>query len=579
MKQLRTKNEITAALKSCSRYFAFAAMFSAGINLLFLAPSIFMLQLYDRVLSSSSLATLFMLLAAVLLALSTLGVLDDVRARILIRAGIRLDTMLAPRVLSALIERGVHPGGAQHGQAMRDLDNFRQFVTGPGVHAVFDAPWMPFYIMVTFMLNPILGVVAVGGAVLLVCLAIANELGTRAGLKTANQAAVKSYSTTESTLRNAEVIQAMGMQPGLMARWSRDRATVLGYQALSSDRSAFFQAAIKFSRMVLQVVMLSAGAWLVIERVITPGAMFASSIIMGRALMPIEQIVGAWRQFAAARESYNRVRDLLAAQPPRDVNKTTLPKPTGALSIERLYYALAGHEKPILKGLTFAIKPGEAVGIVGPSAAGKSTLARLLVGVWKPSAGTVRLDGADVYTWDRADFGRYIGYLPQDIELFDGTVRDNIARFTDCETEEVITAAKRAGVHDFVLHLPHGYDTNIGEAGATLSGGMRQRVGLARALFGSPRLLILDEPNSNLDSDGEQALMVALNEMKAGGTTIIIIAHRPSILGAVDRLMVLRDGSIELFGPRSEVMAKLTPNVVRPAAFAGGGAPPAPRES
>ncbi len=572
-RRARPKNEILLAIGRCREHFAPAAMYSAGINLLYLAPSIYMLQLYDRVLGSGSEATLMMLSVALFLALGTMAALDSARAMILIRAGVRIDATLSKRVLSALIERGVYPGGAQHGQALRDLDTFRQVITGPGIHAVFDAPWIPIYIAVTFMLHPLQGSVAVVGALVLVVLALANEYATRRALRRANLSAINSYQVTEATLRNAEVIQAMGMQPGLTARWARDRAGVIGYQALSSDRAAFFQSLIKFVRMGLQSGMLALGAWLVLERQISPGGMFASTILLGRALAPIEQLVGGWKQFVQAIESFRRVSDLLAVQPPRPTGMT-LPTPEGALSVEKLFFAPGPNDKPILKGISFNSRPGESIGVVGPSAAGKSTLARLIVGVWRPSAGYVRLDGADVYTWDRVEFGRHVGYLPQDIELFSGTVRENISRFSESQPEMVVDAARLAGVHEMILRLPKGYDTDIGEGGAILSGGQRQRLGLARALFGRPRLLILDEPNSNLDSEGEQALVAALAQLKANGTTMLIIAHRPSILGCVDKMMVLRDGIIEMFGPRNEVLAKLTPNVVRPAAFAGGGAAP-----
>jgi len=578
MKAARPVNEINAALKKCGTYFAFCFMFSAAINILFLVPPLYMLQVYNRVLSSGSEATLLMLTMAVLMGLLAMMALDIVRSRILIRAGIRIDKLLSTRVLEALVERGVYPGTWQHGQALRDLDVFRQFITGQGIHALFDAPWMPLYLVVTFALHPVLGLVALVGALLLIALAVANEYATRKGLLKANEAAIRNYSDTEATLRNSEVIQAMGMLKGLSKQWQQDRRMVMSHQALSSDRGASFSASIRFVRLFLQSFMLGTGAWLVIERLITPGAMFAATILLGRALAPIEQVVSASRTFVAARESFQRVRDLLQTTPKRELNQT-LPVPTGALTAERLVFGPPGADKPVIKGISFAIKAGESVGIIGPSAAGKSTLARLLMGVWKPHAGNVRLDAADVYAWNRDDFGKHVGYLPQDIELFAGTIRDNISRFTDAPSEMVIEAARRAAVHDMVLRLPKGYETVIAEGGATLSGGQKQRIALARALFGNPKLLVLDEPNSNLDTEGEQALSAALTELKALGSTIIIIAHRPSILSTVDRLMVLRDGTVEMFGPRNEVMAKLTPNVVRPAAFAGGGGSLTPRES
>jgi PrtD family type I secretion system ABC transporter len=563
-------DELKDALGRCLPYFGAAALFSCGINLLYLASPLYMLQVYDRVMASGSQYTLIMLTVALLLALATMAALDAIRARVLVRCGIAFDARLAARLMTALIDRFVYSGSTRHAQLLRDLDQFRQFLTGPGVHAIFDLPWMPIYVAILCLLHPLLGLVAVAGAGVLLLLAVLNELVTSRPLKRANEAALRTYGFTDAALRNAEVIQAMGMQGGLLGVWDGDRRDMLSAQAVASDRNASLTALIKFSRLFLQSLILGVGAWLAIDHAVTAGVIFAGSLLMGRALAPIEQVVGAWKQFVGARQAYRRVRDLLAAEPARAFGMQ-LPRPEGRLSVERLVFAPPGHERPLIKGISFDLPAGQGLGLIGPSAAGKSTLARLLVGAWKPNVGHVRLDGADVWSWNRADFGRHVGYLPQDIELFAGTVRDNIARFTDAAPADIVEAARKAGIHEMILRLPNGYETEIGEGGAALSGGQRQRIGLARALFGSPCLLVLDEPNANLDAEGEQALAQTLAELKAQGTTIVVIAHRPAVLNTVDKIIVMRDGAIEMFGPRAEIVARLAgpPQPVRPVAFTG----------
>lgn len=570
MKKDAARPEVTDAVRACGRYFLLAGTFSLAINLLFLTFPIFLLQVYDRVLTSRSEETLVMLVIAALIALATMGALDAVRARLLIRAGVRLDARLSSRVFKALVERSVFPAaGGARAQPLRDLDNFRQVVTGNGVHALFDAPWVPIYIAVIFLIHPLLGVIALGGAVLLFALALINEFATRKPLKAANTALLSNYAFTEVNLRNAEVVQALGMFQALKARWLQERQTVLGHQAVASDRAALITSISKVLRLFLQVAILGAGAALAIQQLITPGAMFAGMILLSRALMPVEQAIAAWRPLMSARESVRRVNALLADHPPREAGMP-LPQPAGRLAVERVIFVPPGTDRPALKQVSFALAPSEALGIIGPSAAGKSTLARLLVGVWQPAAGSVRLDGADVSAWDRVDFGRHVGYLPQDVELLAGTIHENIARFGEARSEDVIDAAEKADVHQMILHLPEGYDTEIGEGGAVLSAGQRQRIALARALFGKPRLVVLDEPNSNLDSEGEEALVECLVALKEAGTTVVIIAHRPNILNTVDKMMLLRDGAVELFGPRPEVMARMTRGVIRPVAVIGG---------
>ncbi|UEM22401.1 type I secretion system permease/ATPase [Skermanella mucosa] len=556
--------ELGRALKACRLHFALAALFSAGINLLYLAPPLFMMQVYDRVLNSGSEATLFYLILALFIALATLAVLDDVRAQALTRAGVRLDQRLAARVLSSLIDLGLSRRTPPRAQALRDLETLRQFVSSQGTHALFDAPWMPIYLLVLTLIHSWMGLFALAGTVVIVCLAAANEYATRVALLLGNEQSIRNHAAAEATLRNGEVIQAMGMQRGLMRRWRQNRAMALGLQIVAYDRNSFYSSLIKLLRLFLQSLMLGLGAWLAIERQISPGAMFAASILFGRAMAPVEQMIGAWRQFVGVREAYGRLGDLLRAVPPNP-ERMQLPDPEGALSLTRLIFAPQSADRAVIKGIDLSIGRGEAVGIIGPSAAGKSTLARLMVGVWRPSAGVVRLDDADVSQWDREQLGRHIGYLPQDVELFSGTVSDNIARFQETRADAVVQAANRAGIHDLILRLPDGYDTEIGEGGAILSAGQRQRIGLARALFGNPRLVVLDEPNSNLDIEGEQALTRAVSQLKADAATVIVITHRPSILVAVDRIIGLRDGTVEMDGPRGEILARIFPPPGRPA--------------
>jgi ATP-binding cassette, subfamily C, bacterial len=513
-----------------------------------------------------------MLTIALLMAFTALAGLDAVRARVLTRASIRLDQRIASRIMTAIIERSGNFGGARS-QLLRDFDTFRQFVTGMGVHAIFDLPWAPIYIAVIFMLHPALGAFALGCSIVLILMALLNEWMVKQPLSESGAAASRNYGFTEMSLRNTEVVRAMGMTEGLLKRWSRDRNRMLERQVLASDRAASMQSLIRFLRLSMQSVILGLGAYLVIERVATAGAMFAASILLGRALQPVEQIVGSWRNLVSARGAFLRVRELLAASPVRDTG-LKLPRPLGRLMVEGLSFVPPVSSKPILRGVAFAVDPGEVLGVIGPSGAGKSTLARHIVGVLAPSAGAVRLDGADVSVWARSTLGRHVGYLPQDIELFSDTIAANISRFQVGEDREVILAAQMAGVHEMILRLPNGYDTEVGEGGAILSGGYRQRIGLARAVYGNPSLVVLDEPSSNLDADGDAALTDCILHLKQQGTTVVIVSHRPNTIGVVDKILVLRDGVAEMFGPRAEIMARLTRSVpvhaVQNAAAAAG---------
>jgi PrtD family type I secretion system ABC transporter len=537
-------------------YFVSAGVFSLAINLLFLAGPLYMLQVYDRVVSSGSLSTLLMLTLVLLGAYVALTLLDVVRARILNRAGLRLDTMLADRILAATLSRPQQDG--THSQSVRDFDAVRQFVTGNGLLSLFDLPWAPIYLLVIALLHPMLGLFALIGLVVLAMLALVNEWLVRSALGEANEAARRSYSFADMSVRNTDVIRAMGLVGGLLRRWSRDRNLLLARQLTASDRAATMTSLIKFVRMALQSLVLGLGAYLVIERSLTMGGMFAASILLGRALQPMEQVVGGWRGFVSARDAFHRLRHLLELIPAQGPS-LTLPTPVGRLNARMAVYTPPGSSKPILKGVTFFISAGETLGIVGPSGAGKSTLARLLVGISAPTSGVVRLDGADISIWPREQVGRHIGFLPQDVELFADSVAANIGRFSGGNDDAIVEAAKLAGVHELILELPEGYDTQVGDGGAVLSGGYRQRIGLARAVFGRPKYVVLDEPSSNLDAAGDFALAECIAKLKEQGTTVVIVSHRITTITAVDKLLVLRDGQVEAFGERQEIVAKFAP--------------------
>lgn len=549
-----TSPEIPRALGAVRGYFVTAGIFSLAINLLYLAGPLYMLQVYDRVVSSGSVTTLVMLSLALLLAYGALSGLDFVRARVLSRAGIRLDSLLADRVVAATLEQP--SSETLRSQPLRDFDTFRQFITGSGIHAIFDLPWAPVYLIVIFLLHPLLGAFALLGIVVLSLMALVNEWMVRRTLSQANDAATRNYGFTDMSLRNAEVVRAMGMTQGLIKRWSRDRDVMLERQLTASDRAARMSSAIKFTRMAMQSLVLGVGAYLAIERFASVGVMFAASMLLGRTLQPVEQVVGGWRGFVSARDAFARVKRLLEASPP-NYNALILPRPTGRLEVQALVFGAPGSPRPIIKGISFNIAAGETLGIIGPSGAGKSTLARLLVGVTSPNAGAVRLDGADISIWPKSRLGRHVGYLPQDVELFADTVGANIGRFERGDDANVIAAARLAGVHEMILALPQGYDTQVGEGGTILSGGYRQRIGLARAVFGRPAYIVLDEPSSNLDSAGDAALADCIEQLKGMGTTIILISHRTMTIASVDKLLVLRDGTIEAFGGRQEVIARI----------------------
>lgn len=552
-KNMMPRTELATVLFSFRKAFYTAGLFSLFINLLGLVPSIYMLQVYDRVLQSRNVTTLIMLTVIMLGFYVMLSMLELARSKLLIRVGAQLDMKLNNRVFVASFESNLKRAGGNAGQALGDLTNVRQFLTGNGLFAFFDAPWAPIYLVVIFMFHPWLGVFAVVAALVLFSLALLTELSTRKPLAEAQHVAAGANNYATNNLRNAEVIEAMGMLDNLRSRWMQKQMRFLALQNEASDKAAVISSATKSVRIAVQSLVLGGGALLVIDGSLTPGGMIAASILLGKALGPVELAIGVWKQLLGARTAFHRLESLLQSNPERQ-NSMLLPTPVGALQLEDVMAAAPGSQVMILKNIGFNVSPGEVVGVIGPSASGKSTLARLLVGVWPTMGGKVRLDGADIYTWDKNHLGPSVGYLPQDIELFEGSIAENIARFGEVDPINVVEAAKMAGVHDMILHFPQGYDTHIGDSGSGLSGGQRQRIGLARAIYGNPKFIVLDEPNSNLDDVGEAALIKAVQELKQRGTTIVLITHRTSIIGAVDKLLLLVDGAVQLFGPRDQVL-------------------------
>ena len=550
------RSELAAVLRQFRQAFMAAGVFSMVINILGLVPTIYMLQVYDRVLQSRSGTTLLMLTLVIVLLYFVQAMLELARSRLLIRIGTGIDLKMNDRVFVASFEQNLKRKMGSAGAALADLTGVRQFLTGTGLFAFFDAPWAPIYLVVIFLLHPWLGVFAVITAILLCCMAWITEKVTRAPLMEASKEANQSTAYATNTLRNAEVIEAMGMLDNLKNRWREKQMRFLQLQSQASDRSASISSVTKSIRIAVQSLVLGLGAWLVIEGKMTPGGMIAGSILLGKTLAPIELAIGAWKQFLTARAAYDRLEKLLEENPVRE-EAMSLPRPAGHLLVERVTATVPGSQQIILQQVGFQAQPGDVVGIIGPSASGKSSLARLLVGVWPSVSGKVRLDGADVYQWRKQELGTAVGYLPQDIELFEGTVAENICRFGAVDAEKVVTAAKMAGVHEMILKFPKGYETEIGEGGSHLSGGQRQRIGLARALYGKPSFVVLDEPNSNLDDSGEAALVQAVMQLKAMGSTVVLISHRSSILAVVDKLLLLVNGTVQAFGPKDQVMQAL----------------------
>lgn len=558
---------LSKAVAACRRQFMAVAVFSGVVNLLQLTVSLYMMQVFDRVLSTRSLDTLYYLTAIAIFALLVMAVLDGLRGQVMQRIAGWIEGKAAPEAFVRAIESQLR-NRPYRMEALRDLSVCRNWLGSPASLTLFDVPWVPIFLAVIFLLHPTLGWIALIGAALLFLLTLANEWATGALVRQASTGSIASQRRAESIVRNAEVIDSMGMAPAVLQRWREGLSASLPPQERAADRAAVLLSLTRFFRLAVQVAVLGVGALLVLEQQLTAGASIAASIIMGRALAPVEQMIGGWKQLVQARQAYRRLLAFLSLPRLRPPG-IALPEPTGRIAAERVTFGFPGQPVAIIKGVSFNLSAGESLAVIGPSAAGKTTLIRLLIGTLQPSAGTVRLDGADVFTWMREDFGRHVGYLPQDVELFDGTVLRNISRMGDAEPERVFEAAQLAGCHEMILRLPQGYDTEIGDGGQHLSGGQRQLIGLARAMFGAPKLVVLDEPNSNLDGDAEQALIRGLEELKRRGTTVILVSHRPTLVQGVDKVLLMRDGAVEAFGPRAEVLKRLVQQA-RPAEVATG---------
>jgi ATP-binding cassette subfamily C protein RsaD len=557
-----------------------AGVFSLFINALALVSPIYMLQVYDRVLASRNYSTLLFLTLIAIFLFLVYGALEALRSRVLIRGGARFENVLrAPLFEAAFAATLGRKGGSGESQPFRDADTVREFLTGSAIFAFFDMPWVPLFIAASFLLHPIFGWLAIGAGVIVFVIAVANEYWTRTSLNRATQASMSAHADVSATLRNAEVMRAMGMAPGLQDRWGARRDDQIAWQAVASGRGSSLMAGMRTFRQIVQLFILGLGGYLCIEGELSAGGIVAASIIVGRALAPIEGAVAQWKNFQNSRGAWKRLQELFRSNV-QGQQRMPLPPPQGKLKFEQVVAVPPGSRTAVLRGISFDLEKGKTLAIIGPSAAGKSSLIRVLLGVWPAAGGTIRLDGFAINQFDPNDLGPYVGYLPQDVELFAGSVAQNIARFRQADHADVIRAAKLAGVHDMVQQMPDGYDTEIGDGGQSLSGGQRQRIGLARALFGHPTIVVLDEPNANLDSPGEIALIEAIRQLKAAGTTVAFVTHKTSMLTLADKVLVMDQGAIRLYGEREEVMAKIFggPKVVptpQPYATIGAQAPAA----
>lgn len=550
------KNEIFEVVYSYKRTLWFLIFFTAIINFIMVVPALYMFQIYDSVLTSRSFETLLMLTLIALFMYGVFGFLNWIRSQILVRINNDFDQKLSNRTFQAVLTGIVHTGSTNPSQAFGDLTTLRQFLTGTGIFAFLDAPYGIVFLVIIFLIHPLLGVFSLLAGAVQVTLALINEKMTKNKIREANKEFQAAQNFLQSNLRNAEVIEAMGMHENVRKKWREKYERMLAIQSEASEKAGKIEGITRSVRITAQSLILGLGAYLAIKGTITPGMMIMASILMGRALAPVDMLVGMWKQFISARQSYERLLNLLNDFPPPQ-RHLPLPVPTGSIKVENVVLGPRGIQKPVLANLNFQVSAGEIVGIIGPTASGKSSLAKMLVGVWSPYGGTYKLDGADINFYNKDELGRFIGYLPQDIELFTGTVAENIARFGEINMQLVIRAAMIAGVHDMILQLPKGYETEVGEGGGFLSGGQRQRIALARALYGDPVLIVLDEPNSNLDDQGEMALMRALMIMKKLQRTVFVISHRLNLLNIVDKIMLLGNGTIQLFGPRDEILEVL----------------------
>jgi ATP-binding cassette subfamily C exporter for protease/lipase/ATP-binding cassette subfamily C protein EexD len=543
-------------LEDLKPFIAALAGLSLLINLLFLVPSIYMLQVFDRVLPSSSQETLIVLLLGAGVALALMYALDYLRSRLQGVLGSIVEERLAPPVVQTLVEKAARASRTRSPASVRDVTALRNIFSSNALAALLDAPWAPVYLLVIWCFHPILGIAATISSATMLALAWLNDRLSRRSLDGLQQDGRRAGQYVESSMRNAEVLQALGMTERLLARWRilQDRASAV--QTRASRTTAAFTSASKVLRQAIQIVMLSLGAYLVLTQQGSPGIMIATTVLLGRAIQPIEQLVGSWRALSDARAAFERLRTLIAGFAAAEPHMP-LSRPQGHVLVDNVAFRAPQSDSAIVSGISFALAPGEALAVVGPSAAGKSTLARLLTGIWKPTTGSARLDGADVAYGLRETLGPWVGYVPQDVELFDGTVAENIARLEEVDSDKVIAAARRAHVHELILGLREGYDTQVGEQGSRLSPGQRQRIALARALYGDPRLVVLDEPNSNLDGEGENALALAMQRLREAGVTSILITHRPSLIAHVDKILVLAEGRVQHFGPAQQVLRAL----------------------
>ena len=552
----RQRTAVDEALWSVRPAVRTALVFGLFINLLLFVSPLYMLQIYDRAIPSRSGATLAGLTVLALYLTAVYAALDMLRGRLMAEAARLFDSHVAEPVFNALHRAQLAAPGGDRSRALRDVDTIREVVAGPGLVALTDVPAIPIFMGVCFLLHPFFGLLSIVAAGLLVALTILNETSTRKDVKTAQLAASRAGAHADAVLRNGEVLRAMNMLAPMRAAWLRQHAVMLDMTAQGGLKGGRIASATKFVRLAIQTAVLGSGAWLAIQREISPGTIIAASIILGRVVAPVEMAIGNWKSFIVARDAKSRLDELLSAHgaPPPAV---ALPAPKGSLELDQVSVAPPGGRRFVLQRVSFRLEPGDTLAVIGPSASGKSSLARVLCGVWQPMAGTVRLDGAELRHWDPEKLGDHIGYLPQDVELFSGTVAQNIARFRDAPSAEIIEIAKLAGCHDMIQALPDGYNTEIGEGGAALSGGQRQRIGLARAFFGMPPLVVLDEPNANLDGEGEAILVEALRRFRNAGRTIVLVTHRPSVLAGVDKVLVIAEGQPRLFGPRDEVLTQL----------------------
>ena len=558
MKSNKPASELRQAVSALNPYFKQAAWFSLFASLLVLAPSGYMLEVYARVVNSRSHMTLAMLTLLVMAAYVLMEVLEWVRSEVMHQASVDFDRRLSGRVFAAIFEANLKrlPGGSV--QPMNDFRSVRDFLHAPVVLALMEAPVSLVFLLLIFAISPVLGWAAVVAAILQTFVGWLNERSTQPPLLAANRSAIAAQQYADGTLRNAQVIESMGMLRDIHRRWIDKQREFLGLQAKASEHAGYYQAVSKFLQNTVSSMLLGLGAWLLLRNQLNGGAayMIVGSILGGRVLAPLVQIVAQWQTVVNVRGAYGRLDNLLASVPERQ-SGMALPAPQGQLLVENLVASAPGTQSPILKGVSFALQPGEVLAVVGPSASGKTTLARLLVGLWPAANGKVRLDGADVFTWNKVELGPHLGYLPQGVELFDGSVAENIARFGEVNQAQVESAARAVGLHDFIMALPGGYDNPVGTDGAMLSGGQRQRVALARALYGDPAFVVLDEPNSSLDEQGDAALASAIAQLKSRGTTFVVMTHRTSVLGVADKMLVLRDGQTQMFGPRDDVLKAL----------------------